>query len=363
MLDSPKVNPYPSWAEHQNTAEENITKVISAVRVKVDTCDRLWVLDTGVVNDLGMAVNPSGPRILIYNLTTDELLKSYSISNDLVNIQTSNLKNLVVDSMDCNDSYAYIADSGYARLIVYSESANDAWRLKHNYFNFDPILGNLNKTFPKYQISDAIFGLALRDKDLYFHSLNSYNEFKISTEILQNKTKAEKITLADIEVLGTRGVDSQAGASVWDQNTGVIFYALINLNTIGCWRINESGNYSMEFDSNMYVGNNDLLYPSDIVVDRDNHLWVLSNNLPKLEDEQLNPNDINFRILWGTAKEVIRDSACDPNKPKASTTTTITNQNNNNTTKSDSNSSSMLQQSIVHILSITLIIKFLQKLL
>ncbi|CAB0011979.1 unnamed protein product, partial [Nesidiocoris tenuis] len=43
---SPKLNPYPDWATNE---QGNCNGITTTYRIRVDECDRLWVLDSGTV--------------------------------------------------------------------------------------------------------------------------------------------------------------------------------------------------------------------------------------------------------------------------------------------------------------------------
>lgn len=62
---------------------------------------------------------------------------------------------------DCNNAYAYIPDLGAYGLIVYSFQENKSWRVKHNFFHFDPLNGDYNVGGVNFQWTDGIFGMAL----------------------------------------------------------------------------------------------------------------------------------------------------------------------------------------------------------
>lgn len=59
----------------------------------------------------------------------------------------------------------------------------------------------------------------------------------------------------------------------------------------------------------------DMQFPNDIKVDNQDRLWVLSDRLHQFIYGELNPNDINFRILTADVKDAIDHTACDT-KPK-----------------------------------------------
>jgi Major royal jelly protein len=53
---------------------KNNSTIISTYHVRVDECDRLWVLDTGKADILGQPLNILPTSILIFDLRTDRLL-------------------------------------------------------------------------------------------------------------------------------------------------------------------------------------------------------------------------------------------------------------------------------------------------
>jgi hypothetical protein len=74
--------PYPSWKantlpESGQTPEEN--QIVSTFRVKVDACDRLWVMDTGLADILGEGKQVSPQAILVFDLKTDRLIRRYNL--------------------------------------------------------------------------------------------------------------------------------------------------------------------------------------------------------------------------------------------------------------------------------------------
>ncbi|KAG8267511.1 hypothetical protein J6590_050076 [Homalodisca vitripennis] len=80
--NSPALRPYPDWASHKIYENDNTTKVISTFRIRVDECDRLWVLDTGLADILGKAEQLTPPKILIYDLITDKWVRRTGSARD-----------------------------------------------------------------------------------------------------------------------------------------------------------------------------------------------------------------------------------------------------------------------------------------
>ncbi|XP_045477226.1 protein yellow [Harmonia axyridis] len=309
---SPKLRPYPNWPAH-NIRGSTVPEIVSPFRVKADQCDRLWVLDTGTSDLLGDTKILAQPRISVYNLKNDTLIRQYVIPKDQLK-EESFLANIVVEVVNCEDTFAYIGDLGKAALIVYSWKNNTSWKIAHNYFNVDPLAGDLNVSGIALKWDDAIFGLALTPpkengfSTLYFHPLLSYNEFSVSTEILRDPELA-KNSYQNFTLLGSRGPKSQSTASFFHSKTSVLFYGLINLNAIDCW--NTTVPYTMENQGRVYQNDVTMVFPNDIKVDANDNLWVLSDRLPIFMYQKLDDQDVNFRILTAPVSEAVEGTVCD----------------------------------------------------
>lgn len=63
--------------------------------------------------------------------------------------------------MVCDDAYAYLPDLGAYGVVVYSLKDDKSWRIKHNYFHFDPLNGDYQVRDVNFQWTDGVFGMAL----------------------------------------------------------------------------------------------------------------------------------------------------------------------------------------------------------
>lgn len=315
---SPRLHPYPSWSAHKRSSSETeAPEIVSPFRIRADRCGRLWVLDTGVEELLGNATVTSPTSLLVYDLHNDNLLRRYKFPADHLK-ENSFYANIAVEDTDCDDTYAYAADLGSPGLVVYSWKQQESWRVKHHFFYPDPLAGNYNITGINFQWDDGLFGIALKPQSdgyatLYFHPLSSLNEFSVSTKVLRNQTYAtDPSNYHEFKILGSRGPNGQAGVAFVDQKTGVIFYALPNLNAITCWKTSNRA-YTIKSLGRVYMSTVDMVFPNDVKVDDESNLWVLSDRMHQYMYESLNRNDINFRVLTATVKDAIQNTACDTN--------------------------------------------------
>ncbi|XP_058820449.1 protein yellow [Topomyia yanbarensis] len=330
--ESPVLQPYPSWEANQLPTEidaETATKsdgpkvlkdnttIISTFRVRADECDRLWVMDTGLADILGNPVQHAAPSLALFDLYTDKLIRRHYFPDSLLK-EDSFFANVIVDAErgDCDNAFAYMPDLGGYQVIVYSFRDDKSWRVKHNFFHFDPLAGEYNIGGVNFQWTDGVFGMAVgkRTRDgsrpVYFHAFSSTKEFMVSNRILQNETYSQNPeSYYDYKLMGDRGPNSQSSAEFYDPETGVIFYTQVNKDGIGCWNtakpLNPDTQGLVDSDSDA------LVFPNDLKVDNEGNVWVLSDRLPMFIFTSLDPEQYNYRILTGKISEIIKGTPCD----------------------------------------------------
>ncbi|XP_058455600.1 protein yellow [Malaya genurostris] len=327
--ESPILHPYPSWEANQLPTEigtksesnpkllKDNTTIISTFRVRADECDRLWVMDTGLADILGNPVQYAAPSLAIFDLYTDKLIRRHYFADSLLK-EDSFFANVIVDAErgDCDNAFAYMPDLGGYQVIVYSFSADKSWRVKHNFFHFDPLAGDYNIGGVNFQWTDGVFGMAVgkRTRDgsrpVYFHAFSSTKEFMVSNKILQNETYSQNPeSYYDYKLMGDRGPNSQSSAEFYDPETGVIFYTQVNKDGVGCWNtakpLNPDTQGLVDSDSDA------LVFPNDLKVDNEGNVWVLSDRLPLFIFTSLDPEQYNYRILTGKISEIIKGTPCD----------------------------------------------------
>lgn len=122
------------------------------------------------------------PSIWVIDLQTDSVVSRYEISPSLAS-NGLGFANLAVDVIDCqNNSFAYLPDLASSRIVVYNMNENRAYKVEHNYFHMHPFQGDYDVDGLKFTWDDAIFSIALseRDKDssyrlAYFHPMSRFD--------------------------------------------------------------------------------------------------------------------------------------------------------------------------------------------
>ncbi|OAD55981.1 Protein yellow [Eufriesea mexicana] len=278
---SPKLTPYPNWA--QNKAGACGSAITTAYRIHADVCDRLWVLDTGTIGT-GNTTNT-----FIANIAVD------------------------LGKGGCDDAFAYMSDElGYG-LIVYSWEQNKSWRLTHSYFMPDPLAGDYNIGGLNFQWGEeGIFGMSLSPiasngfRTLFFHPLSSRREFAVSTKILRDETLSQN-SYHEFQVLPERGQLGHCTSAIMDEN-GMQFFNLIDQNAVGCW--NSVLPYSPENHAVLVRHDEAMIFPADVKVNR-GMLWIISDKMPVFLLSTLNYTDVNFRILTVSVRDAIAGTVCD----------------------------------------------------
>uniref|UniRef100_A0ABD2XG80 Bee-milk protein n=1 Tax=Trichogramma kaykai TaxID=54128 RepID=A0ABD2XG80_9HYME len=292
---SPQLTPYPSWEANDLHSTED-DAIVSIFRIRVDACDRLWGVDTGIEDILGDTKVVRPPRLIVIDLNTEKILLTYTLKDSDQKAE-SFFADLAVDADkdSCDDAYAYLSDLGGYGLVVYSLAQNNSWRFHHNYFHFDPLNGDYNVSGINFHWTDGLFGMAVSpkredgSKTLYFHAFSAIREFSVPTHVLKNESlaTAENYNLFKLE--GVKGDLTQGTSSAMDLKNGIIYFAQINRHGIACWNINKP--LSPETFSLIYQNAETMAFPNDIAVDLSSRkLYVMVSNVPKLMYNELATN-------------------------------------------------------------------------
>ncbi|XP_045476783.1 L-dopachrome tautomerase yellow-f2-like [Harmonia axyridis] len=329
-LDSPNKHntpliPYPNWEmnalpsnynsssfDSASLSSSDRTHFVSVYRVAVDSCDRLWFVDTGRMEIPNAPIQVQSPKLVVMDLNRDRFVREYYFPESDLRPATL-FAHVVVETEpnDCSNAYAYIPDVGGYGLVVYSLRENRSWRVTHNYFYLEPLRGEFQIAGHTFQWNDGIFSTALSPsnngrRDLYFHSMAGSNLYRVPTEILKNETAATRSYHGqDFENIGDRGEGSQTSASALDEKTSVLFLGLVNQNALACWNINSP----LSDISVVQKDDRKMIYPCDLKVYNDN-IYLLTNTMPGFLYGQLDYDIVNFRIWVQNVEQAIQGTRC-----------------------------------------------------
>lgn len=184
----------------------------------IDECRRLWVLDSGRIASQQLC----RPQLLVFDLTTDQLIHRYKFPLDQVRTGMSLFVTLVVDVRDpgpegrCENTRVYIADINGFAIMVYDMKALRSWRTTSKLVYPHPNYATFTLAGETFDLLDGIIGLALSPRDtsirqksskyftsifenqnavapesdriLYFHALAAVTENAVPLRVLDNST-------------------------------------------------------------------------------------------------------------------------------------------------------------------------------
>lgn len=319
---SPSLIPYPNYEMNRlpDRKKQSTTRIIHAARMSVDECDRLWVIDMRTAN----GTSHGEPQLIVIDLKTDKVVRQFTIGSNLRrNDGETWFVGVIadVDRKSCDRAFAYLPDIRWG-LVVYNFKDNTAWRLEHHYFYFDPVSTVLRISGVRLEWTDGVFGLALSERHsdgyrtLYFHALASTRMFSVDTRVLQSNSSVTD-TFDDYHGRGHRPPGMQAAAMSMDLTSGAVFYALINRDAVGCWNPRRFEWHSIDTTAVVAQNSVTLQYPSDLKVDSNSNLWVLSNKMPqfRFRVHDLNFTNINYRVFSSPVSELIKGTLCELTEP------------------------------------------------
>ncbi|XP_052868860.1 protein yellow-like [Anopheles cruzii] len=332
----PLVEPYPNAAIQDRPESKNCNGIVSVFRIKIDECNRMWVLDTGRVGETRMCP----PKLIVFDMKTDKIIHRYEIPADQLVCDLSLLVNLLVDVQDpsplgsCQDTKVYLADVTAPGMIVYDMARRKSWRITNKQMHPNPDYGTFTIAGESFDLMDGIVAMAMSpriptdnvvfsaygrswrpvsDRLVYFHALASMTENVVRTSVLNNDTVWEDNVEAEqraFRPIGNRY--SQSVAEAMDSNGNLIF-GLVAQNAIACW--DSTTPYTPANMRILSQNSETLQFPSGLKVVRNRkgveELWVLSCRFQKVMTGSLNTNETNFRIQAIQMPEILgRKTSC-----------------------------------------------------
>ncbi|XP_049547822.1 L-dopachrome tautomerase yellow-f2-like [Anopheles darlingi] len=317
---SPPLFAYPSHSVNQLQPgyRSDLNRLVSVYRTRVDACERLWFIDTGTLNYPDNPVRVQDPQLWIIDLRHDRVVHRYLIPDSIV-FGDVGMVSLTVDveSTDCARAYAYIPDLVSNAIYVYSLQDDDMWVFSHSSFAYDPSRSQFHVAGLDYEWDDGVFSIAIGQNDtmagsklIFYHPMVSTTEFGTYASVLQSKRIAMSHNYDELfQPLGERGPNTQSTMHHYDPQTGVLFYAQVARNAIGCWNTRQI--YGPDTHAVVHQDDRELVYPSDLSSDSDGTLWVLTNNMPIWMYSRLNESDYNFRVWKQSPAIAIQGTKCD----------------------------------------------------
>ncbi len=240
--------------------------------VVADATNTLWVLDAGK-KSANAPLDPSGAKLLMVNLSTNEVVRNYALSSDVI-LSDTMLNDVRVDNAR---GVAYLTDSGHGGIIVLNLSDGHAWRALTDIPEVrSNIMGIYFPTgfFDKLAHSDGL-ELSADKKLLYFSALGSDILYSVPTAALLNEAmpvaqrqqliKAVNVKNVPTDGMVLRGDMLYMGAL---SNEGIWGFALDETNVAEAGAILNLGvdirwadSFALASDDSIYFTTSAINYP------------------------------------------------------------------------------------------------------
>ncbi|XP_058057121.1 major royal jelly protein 1-like [Anopheles bellator] len=298
--DSPVLQAYPDWTHHRAaTKEYNCTEIglVSVYRMRVDSCNRLWALDAGVSRSLEDFEVTCPPKILVYDLHTDQVVRRIDFPPEVVR-RESLYTNLIVDETgsrpenNCDDVFVYITDTVAPGIVVYDSGKDLTWRVSHPAMYPDPDFAQSAILEHRFTLMDGIVGLAfdMEAGIVYFQPLATDRIFSVTTAALRAGPLPFGKELP-VKLVGRKS--SQGIGLAASPKGGTIFFAPLTETAVASWNPRTNEHHILAKDQEKIQFAADLRTP-----DRDGSaLYVLTSKFHRFFLKNLDANEFNTRIL------------------------------------------------------------------
>ncbi|RZB40748.1 yellow-e, partial [Asbolus verrucosus] len=292
---SPALQAYPSWDFHRiaKGLNDSCDGLTSVYRIRKDSCNRLWVLDAGVLTSLEDFRRICPPKLVIFDLRTDQPVRTIIFPRQVLR-PNSLLTNLILDETvqgTCDHAFVYMSDTAAPGLVVYDGSQDTAWRLMHPAMFPDPDFSDYTVQGEKFTLMDGVVGLALAPKlgNLYFQPLATDRLFSIPTSVLRKGPPAEGEELP-ITLAGKKS--SQGLGLAVDTRDDTLFFSPVSETSIASWNPATNQQKLIAYDPEKLQFAAELMWHAE-----DNSVWLLSTRFQKFFRRTLSPSEVNFRLI------------------------------------------------------------------
>ncbi|XP_011880237.1 PREDICTED: major royal jelly protein 1-like [Vollenhovia emeryi] len=173
----PLLRPYPDWSWYRNTTECNgLAGGVYQIDIK---CNHLFVVDDGTSGEDHLC----SPRLLIFDLSTDKLVKRVFIPNKIAHnkVDYGLLASVIVYAPDCSNvkdnAVVFMGDVEGAGIVVYNARTSKMCRVESDFMkatDIHMVIDDLSIPF-----NDTIFGLTIIGENLYYAALAGNKIYKI----------------------------------------------------------------------------------------------------------------------------------------------------------------------------------------
>ncbi|XP_075154090.1 L-dopachrome tautomerase yellow-e [Haematobia irritans] len=297
--DSPVLNAYPDWS-YSTTGRTDFKcsdlVLVSVYRMRLDSCNRLWVLDAGISRSLEDYEKTCPPKILVFDLKTNQVIRRIDFPAGVLRGE-SLFTNLVIDettakSGTCDDVFVYISDTVEPGIVVYDSIRDTTWRVSHPAMYPDPDFAQAEILNDRFVLMDGIVGFTFDPHKaiVYFQPFATDRIFSVTRDVL----RAGPISINQVLPVKLVGKKSSQGISIAvSPLDGSLIFSPVAETAVASWNSNTNEQHILAQDQIRLQFISDMTVPA-----HDNrHVYVISSKFHRFFLKNLNTDEVNNRII------------------------------------------------------------------
>ncbi|XP_064552902.1 major royal jelly protein 1 [Drosophila montana] len=295
--DSPTLQAYPDWS-FSNTARSNFNCsdliLTSVYRLRIDSCNRLWLLDAGISRSLEDYEITCPPKILVVDLNTDRVVRRIDFPPEVLRGETL-FTNMVIDettAKSCDDVFVYITDTVEPGIIVYDSGKDVTWRHSHPAMYPDPDFAQSEIHNDRFVLMDGVVGLTFDERKgvVYFQPLATDRVFSVHKNVLRGGPLPSGQML-DVKLVGKKS--SQGIGLAVSPFDGSLIFSPLSETAIASWNPSNNQQSVLAHDRDK------LQFVADMTTTRAEPgvIYAISSKFHRFFLKNLNPNEYNNRIV------------------------------------------------------------------
>lgn len=246
--ECPPLTPYPPTTNVTLNADCCTNgNIVNINRIFIDESNRLWGLDRQSLRTNDIPWNLASPRLLVFDLKTDYLVREAVLPSELYGNgeYQLGLVSLVVtvDEKDSNNAFAYIVDSHFGCIIVYSYAQNKFWKHCTPQFYSDAKYSKFHLTTHKnknitYYKQNFIVSCTrdFKNQQLICHSDCQLDEYTIPFAQLNSEEVARcSPNSLNVHFLGQKNRNGQSSVHTMNKKNQVVYTVQEQNYGIACW--------------------------------------------------------------------------------------------------------------------------------
>nr|CAH7736176.1 unnamed protein product [Callosobruchus chinensis] len=289
----PTLSAYPNWQMHgPMRGNVNCSQLISVYRMKMDSCHRLWALDSGVMDSLDDFTRICQPKLVVIDTLRDQIVRTVIFPNGVLR-PSSLLTNLVVDETvqgTCDSAFIYMTDTASPGLIVYDGLKDQAWRLSHPTMFPDPDHSDYNINGETFTLMDGVVGIthSPRLATVYYQPLATDRIYSIPTSTLIKGPPGEFERLP-VSLVGRKS--SQGIGLTINVFDNTLYFSPLQETSVASWNPLTNQQHLLAYDPER------LQFLTDMRWQPDGSVWCLSTRFQRFFLKTVSSDEINLRII------------------------------------------------------------------